>query len=59
MIDRMVPSVMPKGAITTSMAATAAESGLAVIACWLATKAIDIGLSGLIPASVATSAITG
>ncbi|MNW52970.1 hypothetical protein D3C74_305110 [compost metagenome] len=56
---KMVPKLTPRGAINPIMAAVAADTGEQVIACWEAIILLEIGLSGLILLSMASSLMTG
>lgn len=58
-IVKMVPKPMPSGAINPIIAAVAADTGEQVIACWEAMILFEIGLSGLILLSMASSLIIG
>ena len=55
----IVSMLILNGASNATMAAIAAEIGLAVMACCEAITEIDMGRSGRTPASWATSAMTG
>ena len=55
----IVPSLIPAGSKRAIIAAVAAETGEAVIACWEAMVETAMGRSGRMPFSWATSWMTG